>query len=239
MIIFARAPGTTGWVEIKPEEELSHLGQFWEIRKFAVEQEDAMPLARRLDRAEQALRAAGFLYHGPSEKWVPSKTFVRPAQSPDPREKAVRPFSFNWDGATDAEALSDAYRALQNTLLVVPDSRFKRGMDDWLSQRLGVTDGEALSVPDPAQPMALQAVIPENELLALLPCGNDYSDEPDGGSVTVLEQVKRMGVFAKRYRVVRHSPYLFGMAGYSPTQVDQSVDDLISIDATRTVGGAA
>lgn len=73
MIIFARAPGTTGWVEIKPEEELSHRGQFWEIRKFAVESGDALPLARRLDRAEQALRAAGFQYHGPSEKWLAPK----------------------------------------------------------------------------------------------------------------------------------------------------------------------
>lgn len=73
MIIFARAPGTTGWVEIKPEEELSHRGQFWEIRKFAVESDGIMPLARRLGRAEQALRAAGFQYHGPSEKWLASK----------------------------------------------------------------------------------------------------------------------------------------------------------------------
>jgi len=73
MIIFARAPGTTGWVEIKPEEELSHRGQFWEIRKFAVESDDALPLARRLDRAEHALRAAGFKYHGPSEKWLAAK----------------------------------------------------------------------------------------------------------------------------------------------------------------------
>lgn len=73
MIIFARAPGTTGWVEINPEEELSHRGQFWEIRKFAVESDDALPLARRLDRAEQALRMAGFQYHGPSEKWLASK----------------------------------------------------------------------------------------------------------------------------------------------------------------------
>lgn len=70
MIIFARAPGTAGWVEIKPEEELSHRGQFWEIRKFAVESDDALPLARRLDRAEQALRMAGFKYHGPTEKWL-------------------------------------------------------------------------------------------------------------------------------------------------------------------------
>lgn len=74
MIIFARAPGTTGWVEINPEEESSHRGQFWEIRKFAVESDDALPLARRLDRAEQALRAAGFQYHGPSEKWLAPKT---------------------------------------------------------------------------------------------------------------------------------------------------------------------
>lgn len=121
MIIFARAPGATGWVEIKPEEELSHRGQFWEIRKFSVEQEDAMPLARRLERAEQALRAAGFAYHGPTEKWL--------------------------------------------------------------------------------APKIMTAVEIENDLLALLP-GNCYLDEPDGGSVTVAEQFRRMAADAAKWRAL-------------------------------------
>jgi len=57
--------------------------------------------------------------------------------------------------ADNAEALTDAYRALQNTLLVVPDGDFKRKMDDWLSQRLGVIGGETISVPAPVQPVAV------------------------------------------------------------------------------------
>jgi len=63
-------------------------------------------------------------------------------------------------------ALTDAYRALQNTLLVVPDGDFKRKMDDWLSQRLGVIDGALLPVPsgwklvpiEPTDAMAVAAI---------------------------------------------------------------------------------
>ncbi len=177
MIIFARAPGTTGWVEIKPEEELSHRGQFWEIRKFAVESDDALPLARRLDRAEQALRAAGFYFHGKADRWIAPKKPTDISQRL--REYAGNNgFSHNdyadtmraaaeeieryyggmmaWKEAAEAKdratletapALSDAYRALLNTLLVVPESDFKQEMDDWLAQRLGVIDGVPLPVP--------------------------------------------------------------------------------------------
>lgn len=146
MIIFARAPGTTGWVEIKPEEELSHRGQFWEIRKFAVESDDALPLARRLDRAEQALRMAGFKYHGPSEKWLT-----------------------RYDGA----------------------------------------------------------FIPENELLAILP-GNCYLDEPDGGSVTVLGQFRRMAADAARYRWLRSAgpDQQRVISHYALAEMDKTVDRL-------------
>lgn len=174
MIIFARAPGTTGWVEIKPEEELSHRGQFWEIRKFAVESDDALPLARRLDRAEHALRAAGFKYHGPTEKWLPpTKVLTAPARSPDPRENVVRPFSFNWDGATDADFVS------------------------------------------------------------LLP-GTYYMDPPDGGSVTVLEQFKRMARDASRYRMVRQEMFYNGGADPTPEEVDTLVDEHIVMRGAKS-----
>lgn len=214
MIIFARAPGTTGWVEIKPEEELSHRIQFWEIRKFAVEQEDATPLARRLDRAEQALKRAGFVDHG-AKDWKPPvgptppifavealprwgigkfdadicprmdgdyldrdqvlellrivpKTLAVPAQFPDPRENAVRPFSFTWNGDTDAD------------------------------------------------------------FAALLP-GTYYMDPPDGGSVTVLEQFKRMAHDALRYRLVRQNAYCFGVAHPTAEECDRAVDYAIAV----------
>jgi hypothetical protein len=44
--------------------------------------------------------------------------------------------------ALDATSeLMEAYRALQNTLLMVPDGKFKRDMDDWLTAKLAATDG--------------------------------------------------------------------------------------------------
>lgn len=147
MIIFARAPGTTGWVEINPEKESSHRGQFWEIRKFAVESDGIMPLARRLDRAEQALRAAGFQYHGPSEKWLVPKAPV-----------GLGPL------------ITDLEQSLARAQSV--NGRWVRGTE--------YVEGLEKQIAD---------------LTALLP-GNCYLDEPDGGSVTVLEQFRRMAADA-------------------------------------------
>lgn len=42
--------------------------------------------------------------------------------------------------------LEEAYRAVQNCLLVVPDGKFKRDMDDWLTAKLGL-GGEAAAAP--------------------------------------------------------------------------------------------
>lgn len=148
MIIFARAPGTTGWVEIKPEEELSHRGQFWEIRKFAAESDGIMPLARRLARAEQALRAAGFQYHEPSEKWL-------------------APVGLGLLITDLEQRLAHAQSA---------NGRWARGM--------GYVGGLEKQIAD---------------LTALLP-GNCYLDEPDGGSVSVREQFKRMAADAAKWR---------------------------------------
>ena len=44
--------------------------------------------------------------------------------------------------------------------------------------------------------------IPEEELSKLLPCSY-YMDPPDGGSVTILEQLERMARDSARYRWLR------------------------------------
>lgn len=63
-----------------------------------------------------------------------------------------------------------------------------------------------LSLPTPAEPPADVArdirLQVESEFAALLP-GVTYMDEPDGGSPTVQEQVKRMARDAERYRWLR------------------------------------
>ncbi|WP_186122328.1 hypothetical protein [Burkholderia gladioli] len=51
--------------------------------------------------------------------------------------------------------------------------------------------------------LALRApAISESDLLALLP-GTTYTDEPDGGSPSLLEQLQRMAKDAARYRRLR------------------------------------
>lgn len=45
-------------------------------------------------------------------------------------------------------------------------------------------------------------MIDGNSLAALLP-GTHYMDEPDGGPVTILEQLQRMAADAARYRMIR------------------------------------
>lgn len=47
-----------------------------------------------------------------------------------------------------------------------------------------------------------QYTVSDRELAALLP-GPHYMDPPDGGSVTLLEQLKRMAKDAERYRWLR------------------------------------
>ena len=67
--------------------------------------------------------------------------------------------------------------------------RVTRG-EAWLDQ----ADEPAIANPQPSADAARDA-----ELAALLP-GTHYMDEPDGGSASVLEQVKRMAEDAARWR---------------------------------------
>ncbi len=85
--------------------------------------------------------------------------------------------------------------------------------------------------------MALAAVT-ESDLLALLPdCY--YMDPPDGGSVTVLEQLQRMALDAARYRYLRANtedqiPYrgwwqIAGGAGADPARLDSAIDSAMAL----------
>lgn len=70
------------------------------------------------------------------------------------------------------------------------DAQFRQGWEE------GMADAaNAISDDDSANVLANL----ESELAALLP-GTHYMDPPDGGSVTLLEQVQRMAEDAARYR---------------------------------------
>lgn len=89
-----------------------------------------------------------------------------------------------------ADALTDAYRALQNTLLVVPDGDFKRKMDDWLSQRLGVVGGEAISAPAPLKPVAVpDGAVLKKALIAI-------RDRCHGIGIRISDDVEKMAIAA-------------------------------------------
>lgn len=66
-------------------------------------------------------------------------------------------------------------------------------------EKLGVLiDGDAPAAAEMLPGIAVET-IPIGDLMALLP-GVYYMDPPDGGDVSVLEQLRRMSVDARRYR---------------------------------------
>ena len=69
----------------------------------------------------------------------------------------------------------------------------------------------------------------EKDLLNLLP-GVYYMDPPDGGSVTVIEQLQRMAKDAERYRKLRRSHLvdvrIIGTGMRSGERLDSAVDAL-------------
>lgn len=85
-------------------------------------------------------------------------------------------------------------RVLRSALQLARDMFVANDMD--LPHTFEVID-EALAAAD-----HIPDVIPVSELLTIIP-GTYYMDPPDGGSVTVMAQLKRMVVDAERYRWLR------------------------------------
>lgn len=114
----------------------------------------------------------------------------------------------------------------------------RHGMQRRLSWKKLESDDAPLYAHPPTDSAALRdAGVSEQDLMALLP-GPYYMDTPDGGSVTVLEQLQRMARDAARWRAacaMKDFPQYMGVFGWQMAEIaemfdtpDQAIDAAIA-----------
>ncbi|MBU9525012.1 hypothetical protein [Burkholderia multivorans] len=106
--------------------------------------------------------------------------------------------------------------------------------DERVNARLALANAYGALLAPTQQP---SGEVTEADLLALLP-GTYYMDPPDGGDVSLLEQLRRMAADAGRYRWLRYADLdALAAANWGTGEVYEGEAFDAAIDAARAQGG--